>query len=117
MLRKALLLGVVVLAVRLLTFPRTAWDADELRFPFAMMVTISIAASVITAIALLVAFGDAMPAVLFSFSAAVLVHAASARLDSAAWMFLALALACVTRPALLGLCSAAAIVCQPQFLF
>jgi hypothetical protein len=115
--RQALLLGVVVLAARLMTIPRTPWDGDELRFPFAMMVAISIAASVITAIALAVAFKDAMPALLFSLSAAVMVHAPTARLDSAAWMFLALALVCVERPALLGLCSAAAIVCQPQMVF
>lgn len=105
-----------MLAARLLTFPRTPWDADELRFSFAAMVTIGIAASVITAMALCIAFRDAMPALLFSLSAAVMVHAPAGRLDSAAWMFIALALACVERPALLGLFSAAAIACQPQLV-
>ena len=78
-----------MLAVRLLTFPRTPWDADELRFPFALMVGISIAASVVTAVA--IALREPMAAVLFSLSAAVMVHAPAATFDSLAWMCLALA--------------------------
>lgn len=115
--RQALLIGVLVLAARLLTFPRTPWDADELRFSFALMVAISIAASMITAVAITIAFEDPFAALLFSFSAAVMVHAPSARLDSVAWMFIALALLCVHRPALLGIFTAAAIAAQPWMFF
>lgn len=140
---RSLLIGVVVLVMRLLTFPRTPWDAAEMHFPFAKMVAISIAASVITAVALVFAYermlsgegfqlpavsGDKAPgtrcpeagtastiaALLFSCSAAVLVHAPTARLDALSWMFVALALVFLHTPALLGVLTAGAIICQPS---
>ena len=114
---RPLLIGGLVLLVRVLTFPRTPWDADELRFPFALMVGISIAASVVTAVAFAIAFKDELAALLFSFSAAALVHGASARLDAAAWMFVALALLVVQRPLLLGAFAGAAVACQPAMIF
>jgi hypothetical protein len=87
------IIGGVVLAARLLTLPRTPWDADELRLPFALAAGLSIAASVATAI--LLAWRDPVAAVLFSFAAAVMVHAPAARLDALAWMFLAASWLCV----------------------
>lgn len=84
---RALTIGGVVLAARLLTFPRTPWDVDELRFPFALMVGISIAASVVTAVA--IALREPMAALLFSLSAAVMVHAPTATLHALSWMLLA----------------------------
>jgi hypothetical protein len=86
---RALTIGSVVLAARLLTFPRTPWDAGELRWPFFLMVAISIAASVVTAVVL--ALREPMAALLFSLSAAVMVHAPTATWHSLSWMFLALA--------------------------
>lgn len=109
-----LVVGGVVLVARLLTLPRTPWDAVEMRFPFAAMVAISVTASVIAAVAMAMAFGDAMPALLFSFAAGVMAHVPSARLDALSWMFVALALLWIERPVLLGVCAAAAVVCQPQ---
>lgn len=124
---RPLLIGGLVLAVRLLTFPRTPWDADELRFPFALMVAIAIAASVVTAIAFTIAFRDDVAAVLFSLSAAVLVHAPMARLDAVAWMFVALALVTVARrdevsvaplplATLFGGVAGAVVACKPAFI-
>lgn len=89
MVRRALLIGGVVLAARLLTFPRTPWDAEELRFPFALMVGISIAASVVTAVVM--ALREPVAALLFSFSAAVMVHGVTATTDALSWMFLVVA--------------------------
>lgn len=86
---RASTIGGVVLAVRLLTFPRTPWDLSELRFPFALMVGISIAASVATAV--VIALREPVAALLFSLSAAVMVHGVAATADAVAWMFLALA--------------------------
>ncbi|HEX6085777.1 MAG TPA: hypothetical protein VF266_14695 [Thermoanaerobaculia bacterium] len=77
-----------MLAARLLTFPRTPWDAAELRFPFALMVGIAIAASVVTAV--VIALQEPVAALLFSLSAAVMVHAPAATFDAVAWMLLAL---------------------------
>ena len=88
---RPLLIGGLVLAARLLTFPRTPWDADELQAPFALLVAIGIAASVVTAVAFAYAFEDEVAALLFSFSAAALVHGGAGRWDAAAWMFVALA--------------------------
>jgi len=121
---RAILIAVLVLAVRLLTFPRTPWDAAEMHFPFGKMVGISIAASVIAAVALFFAYermvesnnAAVVAALLFSCSAAVLVHAPTARLDALSWMFVALALLCLDIPALLGIFAAAAIVCQPSMV-
>jgi hypothetical protein len=107
--RWPLLIGVLVLLARVATLPRTPWDAAELRFPFAAMVAVSVIASVVTAIA--IATRDPLASVLFSFSAAVLVHAPSARLDALAWMFLALALISLRKPVLLGAFTAAALAC------
>lgn len=103
------LIGLGVLLARVATLPRTPWDAAELRFPFAAMVTISILASVATAIAL--AHKDPIATFLFSFSAAVLVHAPAARLDALGWMFVALALVSLRKPVLLGSFAAAAMAC------
>ena len=89
---RAYAIGALVLLARVLTFPRTPWDADELRFDFRFMVAISIAASVVTAVAFAKAYCDDMAALLFSFSAAALVHGAAGRLDAASWMFVTLAL-------------------------
>ncbi|MGZ5440976.1 MAG: hypothetical protein ACXW5U_27685 [Thermoanaerobaculia bacterium] len=119
------LIGVLVLLARVATLPRTPWDAAELRFPFAPMVALSVIASVATAIAIahwgagFQAADDDRPgsptphlaAVIFSFSAAVLVHAPSARLDALAWMFLALAVLSLRKPVLLGAFAAAALAC------
>ena len=122
--RGPLLIGGLVLLVRVLTFPRTPWDAEELRFPFLPMVVISVIASVVTAVALAHAFGS-VAALLFSSSAAVLVHGGSARLEVVAWMFLALALVVERAPPafegsrralLLGLCTGAAVACHPPLL-
>src|SRR5215210_6670556 len=109
MARQALLIGVLVLLARAATLPRTPWDASELRFPFAAMVAVSVLASVATAIVL--AMRDPLASLLFSFSAAVLVHAPSARLDALAWLFLALALLSLRKPVLLGAFTAAALAC------
>jgi len=103
------LIGLLVLVARVATLPRTPWDAAELRFPFVMMVAISVLASMATAIAL--ASKDPLASVLFSFSAAVMVHAPAARLDSLGWMFVALALLCLRKPVLLGAFAAAAMAC------
>ena len=78
-----------MLAARLLTFPRTPWDASELHFPFFLMVGIAVAASVVTAV--VIALREPVAAVLFSLSAAVMVHAPAATFDALAWMFLACA--------------------------
>ncbi|HEX8412152.1 MAG TPA: hypothetical protein VF883_25100, partial [Thermoanaerobaculia bacterium] len=131
---RPLLIGVLVLAARLLTFPRTPWDVDELQSPFALLVAISIAASVVTAVAFAYAFQDDVAALLFSFSAAALVHGAAGRLDAAAWMFVALALCVLNagrgfspplpgvgglkpRPTLFGLFAGAVVACRPEMLF
>ena len=124
MARLPFLIGLLVLVVRLATFPRTPWDAAELRFPFAPMVALSVLASVVTAIAMakwgpVLRPGDPDPggdtagiaAVLFSLSAAVLVHAPAARLDALAWMFLALAILSLQRPVLFGALAGGAAAC------
>ena len=98
---RALLIGGVVLAARLLTFPRTPWDLEELRFPFFLMVAISIAASVVTAV--VIAWREPVAAVLFSFSAAVLVHGVTGTTDALSWMFLALACRTGFSPSMGGL--------------
>ena len=103
------LIGVLVLLARVATLPRTPWDAAELRFPFAAMVAVSVVASVVTAIA--IAMRDPLASVVFSFSAAVLVHAPAARLDALAWMFIALALISLRKPVLLGAFAGAALAC------
>lgn len=103
------LIGLLVLLVRVATLPRTPWDAEELRFPFVAMVAISVLASVATAIVL--AVKDPLASLLFSFSAAVMVHAPVARLDALGWMFVALALLCLRKPVLLGAFAAAAMAC------
>ena len=54
---------------------------------------------------------DPLASLLFSFSAAVLVHAPAARLDALGWMFVALALLCLRKPVLLGAFTAAAMAC------
>lgn len=121
-----------MLAVRLLTFPRTPWEPEELRFPFAAMVAVSIVASVVTAVALARAFDDALGAVLFSLAAGVVVHAPMARMDALAWMFVAVAVwscglrvadsegGAVTRNSqiatLFGALSGAVAACKPAFL-
>lgn len=107
--RWPLLIGVLVALARVATLPRTPWDAAELRFPFAAMVAVSVLASVATAVVL--AIRDPLASLLFSFSAAVLVHASSARLDALAWLFLALALLSLRKPVLLGAFTAAALAC------
>lgn len=107
--RWPLLIGVLVLLARIATLPRTPWDGAELRFPFAPMVVLSVIASVVTAVVL--AMRDREASVLFSFSAAVLVHAPAARLDSLGWMFLALAWLTLRKPVLLGAFTAAALAC------
>lgn len=107
--RRPYLIGLLVLIVRVATLPRTPWDAAEPRFPFALMVAVSVLASVVTAIA--IAVRDPLASLLFSFSAAVLVHAPAARLDALAWMFLALALLSLRKPVLLGAFAAAAAAC------
>ena len=91
------------------TLPRTPWEAAELRFPFVAMVAISVLASVATAIVL--ALKDPLASLLFSFSAAVMVHAPAARLDSLGWMFVAIAQLCLRKPVLLGVFAAAAMAC------
>jgi hypothetical protein len=58
----------------------------------------------------------AIAPLLFSFSAAVLVHAPTARLDSLSWMFIALALLFLDKPALLGVLTALAVICQPSMV-
>ncbi|HEV7240147.1 MAG TPA: hypothetical protein VGQ36_12985 [Thermoanaerobaculia bacterium] len=103
------LIGLLVLLARMATLPRTPWDAAELRFPFVAMVAISVLASVATAIAL--AAKDPLASLLFSISAAVMVHAPAARLDALGWMFVALALLCLRKPVLLGAFAAAAMAC------
>jgi hypothetical protein len=129
--RGPLLIGGLVLAMRLATFPRTPWDPEELRFPFTAMLVITIAASVVTAVALAKAYGSAA-SLLFSFSAAVLVHGGSARLEVVAWMFVALALLVFHgrsdlrssqaggrsshRPTLFGALAGAAVACHPPLL-
>jgi hypothetical protein len=90
--RRALTIGGLVLAVRLATLPRTPWDADEVRW----LVPVSIAASVVTAV--VIALREPVAALLFSFSAAVMVHAVTGTTDALSWMFLALA-ACSGPPA------------------
>jgi hypothetical protein len=107
--RWPLLIGVLVLLARVATLPRTPWDPSELRFPFAAMVAVAVLASVATAI--VVAMRDPLAALLFSFSAAVLVHAPSARLDSLAWLFLALAFVSLRKPVLVGAFTGAALAC------
>jgi hypothetical protein len=107
--RQALLIGALVLLARVATLPRTPWDAAELRFPFVPMVVLSVLASVVTAGVL--AMRDPLASVLFSFSAAVLVHAPTARLDSLGWLFLVLALLTLRKPVLLGAFTAAALAC------
>lgn len=97
-----------MLAARVLTFPRTPWDADELRWPFALMVGIAIAASVVTAVAL--ALREPMAALLFSLSAAVMVHAPAATFHSLSWMFVALAWVALPRVWLSALFAVAAAV-------
>ncbi len=72
---RPLLIGGVVLAARLLTIPRTPWDARELQ-PFFVFAAISIALSV--AVAMVMARREPVAAVLFSFSAAMLVHGVTA---------------------------------------
>jgi hypothetical protein len=132
--RGPLLIGGLVLAMRLATFPRTPWDPEELRFPFTAMLILAIAASVVTAVALAKAYGSAT-SLLFSFSAAVLVHGGSARPEVVAWMFVALALlvlvkgadvtprsgelkpAALRGPWVLGACAGAAVACHPPLLF
>ena len=74
-----------MLLARVATMPRTPWDASELRFPFFATVIASIVASAVTAF--VIATRDPIAAVLFSFSAAVLVHAPAARLDAIARAF------------------------------
>jgi hypothetical protein len=114
--RNALLVGGLVLVVRLLTIPRTPWDAAELQFPFAAMVAVSVVASVATAVALALAYGP-LTSLLFSCSAAVLVYAGTARLEVVAWMFLALALLSLKKPAwLIGALAGAAAACHPPML-
>lgn len=125
MLWRPYLIGAVVLLARVATLPRTPWDAAELRFPFWPMVALSVIASVATAIAI-AHWGEGfrspdddrpgsstphLAAAIFSFSAAVLVHAPSARLDALAWMFLALAVLTLRKPVLLGAFAAAALAC------
>ena len=118
------IIGGVVLAARLLTLPRTPWDADELTHPFALMVAVSVAASVMTAV--LLAWREPVAALLFSLSAAVMVHAPAARLDAPAWMFLAGSWLCLGAQAagprlnrrdagvaMFGALLAAAVACQP----
>ena len=107
--RLPLLIGALVLLARVATLPRTPWDAAELRFPFAAMVAVSVIASVVTAI--VIAMRDPLASLLFSFSAAVLVHAPAARLDALAWMFLALALVSLRKPVLFGAFTAGALAC------
>lgn len=107
--RQPLLIGVLVLLTRVATLPRTPWDAAELRFPFFAMVALSVVASAATAMA--IAMRDPLASLLFSFSAAVLVHAPAARLDALAWLFLALALLSLRKPVLLGAFTAAAAAC------
>jgi hypothetical protein len=151
MLLRSILVGVIVLALRLLTFPRTPWDSEEMLFAqerlpapvflalgriiniltgdrFSALVAVSIAASVATAVALAIAFrnitGDedagAIAALLFSLSAAALVHMAAARPEALALMFIALALVALTvrpqdgRPAFFGVYASLAIGSQPE---
>lgn len=109
MARWPLLIGVLVLLARVATLPRTPWDPSELRFPFAAMVAVAVLASAATAI--VVAMRDPLATLLFSFSAAVLVHAPSARLDSLAWLFLALAFVSLRKPVLVGAFTGAALAC------
>jgi hypothetical protein len=107
--RQPLLIGAIVLLARVATFPRTPWDSSELRFPFFAMVAVSVIASAVTAYVL--ATRDPIASVLFSFSAAVLVHAPVARLDALAWLFLALALVTLRKPVLFGAFAGAALAC------
>ena len=73
--RRAFLIGGVVLAARLATLPRTAWDPREPE-PYFVFAAISIAVSVIAAV--VIALREPVAAVLFSFSAAMLVHGVTA---------------------------------------
>jgi hypothetical protein len=72
---RALTIGGVVLAARLLTLPRAPWDARELQ-PFFVFAGLSIAVSV--AVAVVLALREPVAALLFSFSAAMLVHGVTA---------------------------------------
>ncbi len=107
--RQPILIGGVVLLARLATLPRTPWDPAELRFPFFAMVALSLAASVTTAI--VIAVRDPLASLLFSFSAAVLVHGPAARVDAFGWLFVALAFLSLRKPVLLGAFAAAATAC------
>jgi hypothetical protein len=107
--RQALLIGVLVLLARVATLPRTPWEAADLRFPFVPMLVLSVVASAVTAG--LIAMRDPLASVVFSFSAAVLVHAPAARTDATAWMFVVLALGSLRKPVLLGLFTGAAVAC------
>ena len=107
--RQAIAIGVLVLLARVATLPRTAWDPTELRFPFAAMVALSVIASVATAVVL--ALRDPLASLLFSLSAAVLVHAPAARLDALAWLLVVLALVALRKPVLFGALAAGALAC------
>jgi hypothetical protein len=75
--QRALIIGGVVLLARLATLPRAPWDAREPE-PFLLFAALSIAVSVIAAF--VIALREPVAAVLFSFSAAMLVHGVTATL-------------------------------------
>ncbi|HVE71185.1 MAG TPA: hypothetical protein VNI54_07440 [Thermoanaerobaculia bacterium] len=77
MLQRAFIIGGVVLVARLATLPRTAWDPREPE-PFLAFAAFTILLSVVAAV--VIALREPVAAVLFSFSAAMLVHGVSATL-------------------------------------